>query len=478
MEQDKEILEYTVNMAKENGANDIIAKLVNNKEYQIRFSNSQIDIFKQWNNHFLEVFLDYKKWYSIGHKISVISIQNPTKEKIQQQISESMNTLKNLPKNLLYWGMDKREHSYEQMDGLHDTQIATFSESAPLLVKSAIDSALGEGVKKVAGVLYFGEQKNGVLTGYENGGMYKSSYYRMTIRSFLGPESNGQDIVVGRDLSNIEEKFNKAGKNSGKLAAMAEDGEQGEAGTYDLILSPPVAANIFNYLLDGANPVYIIGGMSCLKGKMDEKIGPQNLSVSDDATIPEGLNSRPFDFEGTPSQKTPLIQDGKLMSLIQNTSSAKIWRLLHILRLRFWKTFQTTGNSYLGGFLDESLGPRLLAPIPSNYIYKPGNYTLEEMIEESTDPTVWVTSNWYTRFTNYVEGTFSTIPRDGMFLIENGEIVKPIRKLRITETLLGMCERINAIGKKIKQIKWWEVNTPTFIPNIKVEKCRLTAATR
>ncbi len=77
-----------------------------------------------------------------------------------------------------------------------------------------------------------------------------------------------------------------------------------------------------------------------------------------------------------------------------------------------------------------------------------------------------------------MEGKFSTIPRDGIFLIENGEIKKPVRKLRLTETLLGMLSRIVAIGNDIKQINWWEVKTPTFIPTIKVADCNLTAATQ
>ena len=77
-----------------------------------------------------------------------------------------------------------------------------------------------------------------------------------------------------------------------------------------------------------------------------------------------------------------------------------------------------------------------------------------------------------------MEGIFSTIPRDGIFLIENGEIQKPVRKLRLSENLLGMLSRIEAIGKDIKQINWWEVGIPTFIPTIKVADCNLSAATQ
>ena len=62
--------------------------------------------------------------------------------------------------------------------------------------------------------------------------------------------------------------------------------------------------------------------------------------------------------------------------------------------------------------------------------------------------------------------------------IEKGEIKRPIRKLRLSDNLLGMCSRISAIGKDIRQILWWEVPTPTFIPTIKVDDCNITSATQ
>jgi len=76
------------------------------------------------------------------------------------------------------------------------------------------------------------------------------------------------------------------------------------------------------------------------------------------------------------------------------------------------------------------------------------------------------------------EGIFSTIPRDGMFLIENGEIKKPVRRLRLSDNLLRIYSNISAIGKDVEQIYWWEVSTPTFTPTVKVKDCTITAATQ
>jgi PmbA protein len=99
------------------------------------------------------------------------------------------------------------------------------------------------------------------------------------------------------------------------------------------------------------------------------------------------------------------------------------------------------------------------------------------MIEDSQKPTIYLTSNWYTRFTSQAEGTFSTIPRDGSFLIENGEIKQSVRKIRLSDNLLRMSANISAMGKNVPQIQWWEVETPTFLPAIKVDNCTITPAT-
>ena len=66
----------------------------------------------------------------------------------------------------------------------------------------------------------------------------------------------------------------------------------------------------------------------------------------------------------------------------------------------------------------------------------------------------------------------------GLLDYEDGEIKKPVRKLRISENLLKMSKRVVAIGKDRKQIQWWEVYTPTFIPTIKIADCNITAATQ
>ncbi len=470
MELTHELLQFTVDLCKEYGAKDVVVKAVQNDEHQIRFSSSQIDILKQWFTNTMDILAARRR------HTKYISIQDPSKSKITAIIPKAVRNLASEPKSFIYRGIEKKHHTYPPYPDLVDHEIKNFIDRAPDYTNAAIQSSIDIGSQKVAGVLYWGKKVTGVQTSHGNGGVYSSSYYRMTVRSFFDAESSGQDISAGRSLQNIESKFVKAAQNSAEIAKMAVNGVQGKAGTYDIILSPSVAGNIFGELVSGANPLMILAGMSSVGEKVGKKIGPENLTVHDDPTHPEGIGSYPYDIEGIPAKKTPIIENGELINLIHNTSTAKIWSLLGWIRKGKIGT-KSTGNSDLGCMLMEGSGPRALFPRPSNFVYKPGDSSLEEMIEDSQKPTIYLTSNWYTRFTSQIEGTFSTIPRDGSFFIENGEIRKSVRKIRLSDNLLRISANISAMGKKLPQIQWWEVETPTFIPVIKVKDCHITTAT-
>ncbi len=476
---DENLLKAAVDCALSSGAKEVIAKLVQEDEHQIRFSNSSIDVTKEWNRYYLDIFMSSGHPFGIGKKINTVTIQDPSIKKITSMLPKEVRILKGLPRSKLYWGMDKTTYKdYPKVKGLYDNRIENMSQIAPELVKETIHSATEAGAKKVAGVLYFGKTRKGLLTGYGNGGVYTTSHCNATIRSFYDEKSSGQGLVATRNLSGLKRKLTDAGKRSGELAKQGADGKEGKAGKYDLIMSPTVAANIFGSVLGGANPLTMIMGMSCLKGKLKEKIGPDTLSVTDDPLVHGGMNSRPFDSEGTPSERTPLVKDGIFTGLIHNTSTAKLWKAINYMKLKFWVRAKTTSNSNMGimGMTGTENDPRALMPAASNFVFKPGSYSMDELISSSSRPTIYMTSNWYTRFTNMREGKFSTVPRDAMFLVEKGEIKEPVRNLRLAENLLDMCTNIDAMGKDLEQIMWWEVNTPTFIPYIKIKNCNFTRA--
>ena len=58
---------------------------------------------------------------------------------------------------------------------------------------------------------------------------------------------------------------------------------------------------------------------------------------------------------------------------------------------------------------------------------------------------IYITNVWYTRFNNHATGDFSTIPRDGAFYVENGEIKHALKDVRISDNLLRMMKNISLV---------------------------------
>jgi predicted Zn-dependent protease len=58
------------------------------------------------------------------------------------------------------------------------------------------------------------------------------------------------------------------------------------------------------------------------------------------------------------------------------------------------------------------------------------------------------------------------LTRDGTFLIENGEISKPIVNMRFTDSMLSAFKNIPMIGKQVEMVR------STTVPMMKLKKLR------
>jgi len=435
----------------------VIARGTMSSGSQIRFSQNAIDIGKRWDELKLELFVVIEG-SKIGYTERSVTSESQAKEAVEDTITFS----ERLPESMFFAGVENEKHTYRDLKGSYDSKIDDFTVAAPGFVNSAIDAAVEEGAKRVAGALKFSKEFSFFRSSYGPENSSKISSFDFNVRAFQEElDYSGQGLECGSIPTNAENGIIAAGAQAGRLSKESIGSVQGTPGTYDLVLSPTVAANVLGGIPDSANPFLILIGLSPLADKIGEQIGPEFLTVTDNPWIPNGLACRASDFEGTPTQQTEIVKDGVLRSFIHNTSTARMYEST------------STGSSQM---LSLGQGLKMLLPNTSNLVFDNGDHKFEEMIETSK-PTIYVTSNWYTRFQNYQTGEFSTIPRDAMFQIQNGEM-KPIKNLRISDNTMRMFADIDALGNDRKQIYWWEVATPTFIPTIRVRDCRMTAATQ
>ena len=115
----------------------------------------------------------------------------------------------------------------------------------------------------------------------------------------------------------------------------------------------------------------------------------------------------------------------------------------------------------------------IISPEAHNLVLKKGDWNKDEMIKSIKNGII-ITNLWYTRFTNYATGKFSTIPRDGAFLIKNGKIVKSVKGMRISESLPNILNNVHAVGKNPKQIISWETTMPITTADVLVKNVNIT----
>jgi PmbA protein len=241
----------------------------------------------------------------------------------------------------------------------------------------------------------------------------------------------------------------RACKEAREIAKMSIGAKMGREGRFDVLLSPLCMGNLIDHISFQTSAFYVDSGLSFFKDKLGQMVASPIVNLHDDGTREDGLGSWRFDEEGVPSRNNTIIKDGELQTYLHNTSTAKKHGV------------ETTANA------------GLISPEPTNMVLEEGDYNFEEMLEELSNG-LYITNNWYTRFQNYSTGDFSTIPRDGIFVVENGEIVGSIREIRISDNMQRILKNISALGNDPRHIHWWEAETPCFTPHVLIRDVNVT----
>jgi predicted Zn-dependent protease len=104
---------------------------------------------------------------------------------------------------------------------------------------------------------------------------------------------------------------------------------------------------------------------------------------------------------------------------------------------------------------------------------KGGESSLGEMIK-SVRRGIYVTRFHYTNVVEPMKAVITGMTRDGTFLIEGGEITRPIKNLRFTESILKALSRVMGISKDRKICPEGTVYsrrfvTGTVVPAVKID---------
>jgi len=412
---------------------------------QVRFSVNKIDVAKEWHEYSIDVLVEK------NNKTHIFSISFKGLERLDEVLKRIEKALELTPPKPYSAPLPEPAKSYPSIPDVFDKEILGDPDHLIEIAKGAIDSAISEGVKKVAGAIYTNAYWIGLKTtsGFEMTHSYTNTY--LDVRAFHGPLETGHSSIASRALKNIDPK--KVGETAAYYANLSRNPKTLGAGEYTALFTPDAVASISNFVGMMASGFAVIAGYSSFAQKLGQKIAFEELKISDNPLFTDSYNPVIFDMEVVPTRENIILDGGVLKTYLHNRITAKLLNAEH------------TGNA---GWI---------FPTPWNLVIEPGDMKFEEMISEISEGLI-IGNVTYIRFQDYVKGDFSGVIRDGVIYVKNGEPKYGVKGLRLSDNLLRWLQNIKGIGKERRQIyHWWlEMGIPVVSTYILVEKARFTEA--
>ena len=193
-----------------------------------------------------------------------------------------------------------------------------------------------------------------------------------------------------------------------------------------VVFEPLAARSLLGHCIEAASGDAVYRQSSFLAGRLGQDVAAPAVTLLDDGALPGRLGSAPFDAEGVPTRRTPVIEHGRLNSYLLNAYAARKLSLA------------TTGNAV-----------RALASPPGvgchNLWLEPGPQSPEAIIA-SVRSGLYVTE--FIGFgVNPVTGDYSR-GASGLW-IENGELAYPVEEITVAGNLNDMLRHIAAIANDL-----------------------------
>ncbi|MEA2103707.1 MAG: TldD/PmbA family protein, partial [Candidatus Cloacimonadota bacterium] len=235
--------------------------------------------------------------------------------------------------------------------------------------------------------------------------------------------ASGWNEILRKDVNDVD--VEKSAMIAIEKANLSKYPNKIDPGKYDVILEPAAVAEIIMFLLwKGFNGMDYMEGTSFLKANLNKKVFSDNFSIIDDPFDQE-ITCQPFDYEGSPIQKVILVEKGIPKNFVTNR----------------WIAKQTGVENNCHAI-----------PLPQQGAYpfamsvKNGTSSLNKMIENSSKA-ILVTHFHYSNLIDPMELVITGMTRDGLFLVEDGKISKPLKNMRFTDSVLKIFSNIEEISQ-------------------------------
>ncbi|MET8503994.1 metallopeptidase TldD-related protein [Streptomyces sp. NPDC004787] len=237
------------------------------------------------------------------------------------------------------------------------------------------------------------------------------------------------------------------------------------AGRYETLLPPTAVADLMIYQLwssaardaaEGRTVFSRPGGGT----RIGETLSPLPLTLRSDPGAP-GLESAPFLIAHSSGDDSSVFDNGLPVGPVDWVRDGK---LAHLVTTR-----HTAGLTGLP-----------MAPAAGNLILDGGGEkTLDEMVAE-TERGLLLTCLWYIREVDPATLLLTGLTRDGVYLVENGEVVGEVNNFRFNESPVDLLSRATEAGRTEQTLprEWSDWFTRAAMPALRVPDFNMSSVSK
>jgi PmbA protein len=332
---------------------------------------------------------------------------------------------------------DPAEEPVPEIEGLRDEAVAATETAEVIDLAKRIERVAIDRDKRVSGVeevVYVDEDGDAAIATSRG---VSGSFGVSTAYSFLqamatqdSEVQTGLGFGVGRSprALNAEEIGAEAGDEASSMLGATKP----ESRSCPVVLSERVTASFAGFIGGALCADDVQRGRSPFADRLGDELASAAYVLADDGIDPGGLASAPFDGEGTPRERTPLIADGKLLAYLHDSYTARRGGA------------RSTGNASRASYRSPP------SVSTSNLVLDPGELSLDQLLERAGDGVYITEVAGLHSGVNPVTGRYS-VGASGR-AIRGGELAEPLREFTIAGDLLGTLAAVQAVGSESRWV--------------------------
>ena len=269
---------------------------------------------------------------------------------------------------------------------------------------------------------FYGEGTTKVLIQNSKGLRLEKEVNNAALGGFIiASDGKDQRTTYEYKLSNDYSDFDleAMAKNGAEKACAQLGAEPVESGEYEILLKNSAGASLLHPHVSMYSAESVQKNVSLLKGKVGETIGSELITLVDDPFRKKSAKSGAFDDEGVATTHQELIKNGKLTGFMHNLKTAKK------------DNTKSTGNGFNAGIT------------PTNFYYQEGTTSYDDAVKSMKKGLIITDLQGTHAGCNPISGDFS-LQASG-FLVENGEIVRPVALITVAGNYLTMLQNVTHV---------------------------------